>query len=151
MNELKYKRIYETPVEADGFRVLVDKLWPRGMKKENAKIELWAKEIAPSDELRRWFSHTPERYDEFKQRYRQELSENSASKEFKDLCVQKLHDHNVTLLYGAKNEKYNHAVVLKEWLAEQMHPQLNLRNAPVLAMSTDFRIFASANQIFPNP
>ena len=96
MNELRYKRIYETPVEADGFRVLVDK-------------------------LRRWFSHTPERYDEFKQRYRQELSENSASKEFKDLCVQKLHDHNVTLLYGAKNEKYNHAVVLKEWLAEQIY------------------------------
>lgn len=121
MNELRYKRIYETPVEADGFRVLVDKLWPRGMKKENAEIDLWAKEIAPSNELRRWFSHTPERYDEFKQRYRQELSENSASQEFKDLCVQKLHDHNVTLLYGAKNEKYNHAVVLKEWLAEQMH------------------------------
>ena len=112
MNELRYKRIYQTPVEADGFRVLVDKLWPRGMKKENAKIDLWAKEIAPSNELRRWFSHTPERYDEFKQRYRQE---------FKDLCVQKLHDHNVTLLYGAKNEKYNHAVVLKEWLAEQIH------------------------------
>lgn len=122
MSELRYKRIYETPVEADGFRVLVDKLWPRGMKKEKAEIDLWAKEIAPSDELRRWFSHTPERYDEFKQRYRQELSENSASQEFKDLCAQELHDHNVTLLYGAKNEKYNHAVVLKEWLAEQMHP-----------------------------
>lgn len=121
MNELKYKRIYQTPVETDGFRVLVDKLWPRGMKKENAKIDLWAKEIAPSDGLRRWFSHTPERYDEFKQRYRQELSENSASQEFKDLCAQELQDHNVTLLYGAKNEKYNHAVVLQEWLAEQMH------------------------------
>ena len=120
MNELRYKRIYKTPVETDGFRVLVDKLWPRGMKKENAEIDLWAKEIAPSDGLRRWFSHTPERYDEFKQRDRQELSENSASQEFKDLCVQKLQDHNVTLLYGAKNEKYNHAVVLKEWLAEQM-------------------------------
>lgn len=121
MNELRYKRIYETPAETDGFRVLVDKLWPRGMKKENAKIDLWAKEITPSDGLRRWFSHTPEKYDEFKKRYRQELSENSASQEFKDLCVQKLQDHNVTLLYGAKSEKCNHAVVLKEWLEEHMH------------------------------
>lgn len=121
MNELRCKRIYEIPVETDGFRILVDKLWPRGMKKENAKIDLWAKEITPSDGLRRWFSHTPEKYDEFKKRYRQELSENSASQEFKDLCVQKLQDHNVTLLYGAKSEKCNHAVVLKEWLEEHIH------------------------------
>ena len=121
MNELKYKRIYETPVETDGFRVLVDKLWPRGIKKENAKIDLWAKEITPSDGLRIWFSHIPEKYDEFKKRYRQELSENAASQKFKDLCVQKLQNYNVTLLYGAKSKKYNHAVILKEWLEEYMH------------------------------
>ena len=120
MNELKCKRIYETPAETDGFRVLVDKLWPRGMKKENAKIDLWAKEITPSDELRKWFSHIPEKFDEFKKQYRQELSENSASRKFKDLCMQKLQDYNVTLLYAAKSEKYNHAVVLKEWLEEHM-------------------------------
>ena len=121
MNELKYKRIYETPVETDGFRVLVDKLWPRGIKKENAKIDLWAKEITPSDGLRIWCSHIPEKYDEFKKRYRQELSENAASQKFKDLCVQKLQNYNVTLLYGAKSKKYNHAVILKEWLEEHMH------------------------------
>lgn len=120
MNELKCKRIYETPAETDGFRILVDKLWPRGMKKENAEIDLWAKEITPSDELRKWFSHIPEKYDEFKKRYRQELSENSASRKFKDLCIEKLNDNNVTLLYAAKSEKYNHAVVLKDWLEEHM-------------------------------
>ena len=120
MNELKCKRIYETPAETDGFRVLVDKLWPRGMKKENAEIDLWAKEITPSNELRKWFSHIPEKYDEFKKRYRQELSENSASRKFKDLCIEKLNDNNVTLLYAAKSEKYNHAVVLKDWLEEHM-------------------------------
>lgn len=120
MNKLKCKRIYETPVETDGFRVLVDKLWPRGMKKENAEIDLWAKEITPSNELRKWFSHIPEKYDEFKKRYRQELSENSASRKFKDLCIEKLNDNNVTLLYAAKSEKYNHAVVLKDWLEERM-------------------------------
>lgn len=120
MNELKCKRIYETPAETDGFRVLVDKLWPRGMKKENAEIDLWAKEITPSNELRKWFSHIPEKYDEFKKRYRQELSENSASQKFKELCIEKLNDNNVTLLYAAKSEKYNHAAVLKDWLEEHM-------------------------------
>ena len=120
MNELKCKRIYETPAETDGFRILVDKLWPRGMKKENAEIDLWAKEITPSNELRKWFSHIPEKYDEFKKRYRQELSENSASRKFKDLCIEKLNDNNVTFLYAAKSEKYNHAVVLKDWLEEHM-------------------------------
>ena len=120
MNELKCKRIYETPAETDGFRILVDKLWPRGMRKENAEIDLWAKEITPSNELRKWFSHIPEKYDEFKKRYRQELSENSASRKFKDLCIEKLQDCNVTLLYAAKSEKYNHAVVLKEWLEEHI-------------------------------
>ena len=120
MNKISCKRIYEAYEETDGFRILVDKLWPRGMKKENAEIDLWAKEITPSDELRKWFSHIPEKYDEFKKRYRQELSENSASRKFKDLCIEKLNDNNVTLLYAAKSEKYNHAVVLKDWLEEHM-------------------------------
>ena len=90
------------------------------MKKENAEIDLWAKEITPSNELRKWFSHIPEKYEEFKKRYRQELSENPASRKFKDLCIEKLNDNNVTLLYAAKSEKYNHAVVLKDWLEEHM-------------------------------
>lgn len=118
MNKLCCKRIYETPSETDGFRILVDRLWPRGIKKEKADINLWAKEIAPSNELRKWFSHDPEKYDEFKELYTKELNSNPQSQEFKDLYLQKIKDLNVTLLYAAKDEKYNNAVVLKDWLDE---------------------------------
>ncbi|EFM25736.1 hypothetical protein HMPREF9225_0618 [Peptoniphilus duerdenii ATCC BAA-1640] len=118
MNKLCCKRIYETPAETDGFRILVDRLWPRGIKKEKADINLWAKEIAPSNELRKWFSHDPEKYDEFKELYTNELNSNPQSQKFKDLYLQKIKDLNVTLLYAAKDEKYNNAVVLKDWLDE---------------------------------
>nr|WP_072515020.1 DUF488 domain-containing protein [Ndongobacter massiliensis] len=121
MNELRCRRIYEPPAEADGFRILVDRLWPRGINKESAKIDLWAKEIAPSNELRKWFSHIPEKYEEFERRYRLELESNSIAQKFRNLCIQKKQDHSVTLLYAAKNEKYNHAAVLKKWLEEQRH------------------------------
>ena len=121
MNELKCKRIYEPLAESDGFRILVDRLWARGIKKENAMIDFWTKEIAPSNELRKWFSHDPEKYDEFKKLYTQELEAGEVSKNFEDLCKKEMQDHNVTLLYAAKNEKYNHAVVLKEWLEEQIY------------------------------
>lgn len=122
MNEFRCKRIYEPAADTDGFRVLVDRLWPRGIRKENARINLWAKEIAPSKELRKWFSHDPAKYDAFGALYRQELNRNPASQEFKNLCMQKAQDQQVTLLYGAKDEKYNHAVVLKEWLEERIDP-----------------------------
>lgn len=122
MNEFRCKRIYEPTADTDGFRVLVDRLWPRGIRKENARINLWAKEIAPSKELRKWFSHDPAKYDAFEALYRQELNRNPASREFKNLCMQKAQDQQVTLLYGAKDEKYNHAVVLKEWLEERTDP-----------------------------
>lgn len=118
MNKLCCKRIYETPAETDGFRILVDRLWPRGIKKEKADINLWAKEIAPSNELRKCFFHDPEKYDEFKELYTKELNSNPQSQEFKDLYLQKINDLNVTLLYAAKDEKYNNAVVLKDWLDE---------------------------------
>ena len=118
MNKLCCKRIYETPAETDGFRILVDRLWPRGIKKEKADINLWAKEIAPSNELRKWFSHDPEKYDEFKELYTKELNSNPQSQKFKDLYLQKINVLNVTLLYAAKDEKYNNAVVLKDWLDE---------------------------------
>lgn len=118
MNKLYCKRIYETPAETDGFRILVDRLWPRGIKKEKADIDLWAKEIAPSNELRKWFSHDPEKYSEFKELYKNELNINPQSQQFKDLCLQKIKDVNVTLLYAAKDEKYNNAIVLKDWLNE---------------------------------
>ena len=122
MNEFRCKRIYEPTADTDGFRVLVDRLWPRGIRKENARINLWAKEIAPSKELRKWFSHDPAKYDAFEALYRQELNKNPTSQEFKNLCMQKAQDQQVTLLYGAKDEKYNHAVVLKEWLEERTDP-----------------------------
>lgn len=120
MNKISCKRIYEPYEETDGFRILVDRLWPRGIKKEKANIDLWAKEIAPSNELRKWFSHIPEKYAAFNKRYRKELADNPASEEFKDLCLQKIQDHAITLLYSAKDEECNQAVILKEWLMEQM-------------------------------
>jgi len=120
MNELQCKRIYEPANETDGFRILVDRLWPRGIKKEKAHINLWAKEIAPSNELRKWFSHDPVKFDAFKKRYRQELTSNPASQKLSNLCLRKIKDQNITLLYAAKNEQYNQAVVIKEWLEEQI-------------------------------
>lgn len=120
MNKLQCKRIYEPANETDGFRILVDRLWPRGIKKEKAHINLWAKEIAPSNELRKWFSHDPLKFDTFKKRYRKELICNPASQKFGNLCLQKIKEQNITLLYAAKNEQYNQAVVIKEWLEEQI-------------------------------
>ena len=120
MNELQCKRIYEPANETDGFRILVDRLWPRGIKKEKAQINLWAKEIAPSNELRKWFSHDPLKFDAFKKRYRKELICNPASQKFSNLCLRKIKEQNITLLYAAKNEQYNQAVVIKEWLEEQI-------------------------------
>ncbi|MGR1083115.1 DUF488 domain-containing protein [Olegusella massiliensis] len=120
MNELHCKRIYEPVKETDGFRILVDRLWPRGIKREHAQIDLWVKEIAPSNELRKWFAHDPAKYDVFEKRYRQELASNPASKKFNNLCLQKIKDQNITLLYAAKDEQYNHAVVIKQWLKEQI-------------------------------
>ena len=113
MYELQCKRIYEPAKQGDGFRILVDRLWPRGIKKEDAKIDLWAKDIAPSTDLRKFFGHDPKKYASFKKAYREELTDNPAAENFKDLCLEKIKDQRVTLLYGAKDEKYNHALVLK--------------------------------------
>ncbi len=111
---LKIKRIYDQPAKDDGYRILVDRLWPRGISKERAAIDLWLKEIAPSAELRTWFGHKPERFSEFSHKYEEELS---ASPDV-DQLRQKLSDkkHNVTLLYAAKDPVNNHAVVLKKFL-----------------------------------
>ncbi|GBD34155.1 hypothetical protein HRbin34_00478 [bacterium HR34] len=109
---IKLKRIYNKPERDDGFRILVDRLWPRGVSKQKAKVDLWLKDIAPSDELRKWFGHKKERWQEFKKKYKQEL------KEKKDLInqikeLEKKHK-TITLLFSAKDTKYNNAVVLKE-------------------------------------
>ncbi len=109
---IKIKRVYEEPDRSDGFRILVDRLWPRGLKKEEVKVDLWLKDIAPSDELRKWFEHDPGKWDEFKRRYSEELKE---KKELVDLIIAKVHS-GVTLLYGTKEEKYNNARALEEYI-----------------------------------
>ena len=97
-----------------GYRMLVDRLWPRGVKKE--KVDLWLKDIAPSNELRKWFNHIPERFDEFRGQYMEELENNPAAKELLKLCDER----DVVLLHSAKDEARNNAVVLKEWLRSRV-------------------------------
>lgn len=110
------KRVYEKPDEGDGIRVLVDRLWPRGLKKEEAKIDHWMKEIGPSDTLRKWFAHKEEHWQEFKSRYMKELKDkNELLKQLIDLGKNK----KVTLLYAAKNEETNNAQVLLEVLKKE--------------------------------
>lgn len=114
---IKIKRIYEGFEESDGYRILIDRLWPRGLSKEKAKIDLWLKEIAPSEELRKWFGHDPVKWDEFKEKYGAELkSHKEQIEEIKNLV--KTHKI-ITLLYAARDEAHNNAVVLKELLSGQ--------------------------------
>ena len=108
---IKLKRVYEQPDTKDGERVLVDRLWPRGLTKEKARVDLWLKEIAPSTELRRWFGHDPAKWTEFKRRYRAELKGN---KEQVARLKDEMEKGPVTLLYGARDEEHNEAVVLLE-------------------------------------
>jgi uncharacterized protein YeaO (DUF488 family) len=111
--EIKLKRVYETSAKKDGTRILVDRLWPRGLTKQKASVDIWLKEIAPSTELRKWFHHDPEKWKEFKQRYLMELK---SKKEQIELLKKQLKKGTVTLLYGAKDEEHNEALVLKELL-----------------------------------
>jgi uncharacterized protein YeaO (DUF488 family) len=114
---IKIKRIYEPPEKEDGFRVLVDRLWPRGVSKDKARVDLWLKEIAPSDQLRKWFSHDPEKWGDFKKKYREELkTKEELLEEIKQIEKEK---GIITLLYSAKDEKYNQAVALNEVLQEK--------------------------------
>ena len=106
---MKIKRVYEKPEKEDGFRILVDRLWPRGLTKEKASIDLWLKEIAPSTELRKWFGHDPEKWEEFKKRYLLELKENE---EPMDRLREQMKKENVTLVYAARDETHNEAIVL---------------------------------------
>ena len=108
------KRIYESYSKEDGFRVLVDRLWPRGISKEKAKIDLWLKEIGPSTELRKWFGHEVEKWPEFQKRYKQELRTNKFPlEELKNLAKK---NEKLTLLYGAKDKERNQAAVLVQML-----------------------------------
>ena len=106
------KRAYETPAASDGYRVLVDRLWPRGLAKVNARIDLWLKEVAPSTELRQWFGHDPAKWAEFRKRYRAELKGNPAWAQLESLSHQK----KLTLVYAAQDQVHNEAAVLQELL-----------------------------------
>lgn len=110
---IRIKRVYEPAGEDDGLRVLVDRLWPRGLTKEKAKVDLWLKEIAPSDPLRRWFAHEPARWEAFQRKYLEELG---GKKELALELMSKSGSGPVTLLYGAKDTERNQAVVLKGYL-----------------------------------
>ena len=111
---IKIKRAYLEPEEDDSMRILVDRLWPRGLTKEKANIDLWLKDVAPSTELRKWFSHDIEKWEEFKRRYLDELNEN---KESVAILKEQLNKGNVTLIFGARDELHNEAIVLKELLS----------------------------------
>lgn len=110
----KIKRVYERPDKEDGVRILVDRLWPRGLTKAKASVDLWLKDVAPSTELRKWFGHDPAKWTEFKTRYRAELREND---EQVKLLKAEIAKGKVTLVYGAKDEEHNEAVVLQEFLS----------------------------------
>lgn len=114
--QIKLERIYTKPADLTGYRILVDRLWPRGISKVNAALDWWAKEIAPSKELREWFHHDPALFPEFKQRYLAELAANSFTTEFVTRIKEQLTHQDVILLYGAKDQTDNQAVVLKEYL-----------------------------------
>lgn len=108
---IQIKRVYAEASDEDGKRILIDRLWPRGLTKEKACIDLWLKEIAPSTELRKWFDHDPSKWDEFKKRYLKELKDN---REAVQTLKAELKKGRVTLVYGAKDEVHNDAVVIQE-------------------------------------
>ena len=113
---IKIKRAYDEPKAGDGLRVLVDRLWPRGLTKDKAKIDLWTKEVSPTIGLRKWFGHEPDKWGEFKRRYFRELK---GRKEVVGLLAEAKRG-TVTLIYGAKETKYNNAVALKEYLEKSV-------------------------------
>lgn len=113
MHTLAIKRVYEAPAQTDGIRILVDRLWPRGMSKVRAHLDDWMKDIAPSPDLRVWFNHEPDRFGEFAKLYREELEGNPEVKKIRDM----LKTNNVTLIYAAHDPRVNHAVVLRDVIA----------------------------------
>lgn len=112
--EVTIKRVYEKSAPEDGYRVLVDRLWPRGIRKAELKIDEWCKEVAPSTELRKWFGHDPERFEEFAKRYILELDQAEECQQLLKRAKKK--SGRITLLYAAKNPEVNHAVVLRGYL-----------------------------------
>ena len=110
---IKIKRVYEQPDKDDGVRILVDRLWPRGLTKDKASLDLWLKEIAPSTELRKWFGHDPDKWKSFRGRYETEIRHKD---DLVKVLKQKIKEGTITLIYGARDEKHNEALVLKQFL-----------------------------------
>jgi len=117
---LKLERIYTKPADLDGYRILVDRLWPRGISKVNAHLDDWDKEMGPTTELRKWFNHEPAKYPEFQKRYLAEIDANPMTAEFVKKVAEQLKQTNVILLYGAKDEQHNQAVVLMAYLQDKV-------------------------------
>ena len=113
---IKIKRVYERPVKDDGVRVLVDRLWPRGLTKAKARVDLWLKEVAPSTELRKWFGHDPDKWKSFRSRYETEIRR---KEDLIKVLKQKARAGTITLLYAARDEKHNEALVLKQFLEKR--------------------------------
>lgn len=116
MGDFFLKRVYEPFDESDGFRILVDRLWPRGISKEAARLTAWQKEVAPSPELRKWFCHKPELFEEFRVKYIEELRTDEQKQKIINEIITMTSKGRVTLLYGAKDPVYNHAIVLQDEL-----------------------------------
>lgn len=114
---IKLKRIYDPPSEDDGKRILVDRLWPRGINKDKARIDEWLKDIAPSDELRKWYSHETSKWEEFKRRYKKELEE---KEELLERLRNKAKKETITLLFAARDVEHNNAVVLREIIEKHL-------------------------------
>jgi uncharacterized protein YeaO (DUF488 family) len=120
---VRIRRAYDPPLPEDGRRVLVERLWPRGIKKESLFINAWLKELAPSDELRRWFAHDPDRWQEFQQRYREELR-GIRQQQLLDELAQQASRRNVTLIYSAREERFNNAFALRDIIDERIRRRL---------------------------
>jgi len=110
--DIRLKRAYDDPADNDGHRVLVDAMWPRGVSKETAQLDDWMKDVAPSDELRKWFGHDPEKWDDFRKRYHGELDDNDAV----NGLIDRAREGRVTLVYAAKDEDHNNAIALRDYL-----------------------------------
>lgn len=117
---VRVKRVYDPPSEEDGIRILVDRLWPRGLSKERAEVDLWLRDLAPSPGLREWFGHDPDKWDEFRRRYRAELSRHLD--EIKPI-IEASRTDTITLVYSARDEEHNSAVALREYLREHLRPR----------------------------
>ena len=120
MGQVDIKRVYEQAADEDGIRILVDRLWPRGVSKERAALSGWLKDVAPSPDLRRWWHHDPDRFEDFARRYRTELDDNPALGDL--LSIVREHDRT-TLVYAAKDPAVNHALILRDYIRQALEKQ----------------------------